>query len=197
MGKKYYLCIEFQNNLLKERNTIMAKKVKEITLFDNYSGYDFDEVKQELEECNECTFTDEQVWDTIRDYEEEDWRNAIDTLKDLCGDNKVIAYGSCGTWRGNFDASKMFDNIEKAIHTCVDDCDYIEIKVNAVGNIAVRATHHDGTNSFEIRVVTEKGENYFDKWNYSDTTTMTEYQVLEKIFGSKVYSKKVDTNKLF
>lgn len=176
----------------------MTKKVREITLFDNFSGYDFDEVKQDLMECNDLeSISDEQVWNCISDMEREDWDNAIDMLKDLCCDNKVIAMGSCGTWRGNFDAVKMFDNIEKAINACVQHCDYIEIKVNSVGNIAVRAAHHDGTNIFEIRVVTEKGENYFDKWNYSDTTTMTDYQVFEKIFGSKVYSKKVDTNKLF
>lgn len=175
----------------------MAKKVREITLFDNFSGYDFDEIKRDLEECNECTFTDEQVWNSISDMEREDWDNVIDMLKDLCGDNKVIAYGTCGTWQGNFEASKMFDNIEKAINACVKYCDYVEIKVNVAGNIAVRATHHDGTNIFEIRVVTENGENYFDKWNYDDSATMTEFQVLEKIFGSKVYSKKVDTNKLF
>lgn len=171
-----------------------AKKVKSIVLFDNYNGYDFEDMKKSLAECNECdikSITDNEVWDAISEEEDEMYSNAKWELKSIFGDNeKVIVCGSCGTWRGKFDAMNIFDNIEKALYACVKDCDYIKIEVEG-RKVKVKSSHHDGTNYFEIKKVTDKGKRLYDNWNYQDSpcnNDLSEYEILEKIWNNSHYS---------
>ena len=170
-----------------------TKKKNVITLFNNYcgEGYDFEEEKAMLEECNEREFTDEQVWDYIGEMEHEDWENAKSELKKVFGDRKVIAAGNAGTWQGTFEAAKIFDNVERALSAITKDCDYIKIE-SWNGHVKVTASHHDGTNCFGLKVLTEKGETLYENWDFSYRTrfaNLTEYQILDKIWNSSNYSK--------
>ena len=166
----------------------MAKKMKKqnITLFDNYGGYDFEEEKAALIECNpDLTITE--------DMEDEDWCNCKHELRDLFGDNKVIVSGSAGTWQGNFDAAKLFNDIESAVTACIKDCDYIEVVQLTDRLIKVCSSHHDGTNVFYIKILTERGWILYDNWDFSYHTkfaNLTEYQILEKIWNDSHYSKR-------
>ena len=165
--------------------------MKTYTLFNNYcgEGYDFEETKKELEEINDCTFTDEQVWEMISDYEREDWDNAMWELNHAFGDSQVIAMGTCGTWRGNFEATKVFPNIKRAIDACIANCDYIKIEYTTRGHIKVTASHHDGTNHLDIKRVTDNGVRLYDNWNFAYDTKLTEFDICKKIWESSHYSK--------
>ena len=163
--------------------------MKRITIFDNYETYKyFDEEKAALQETNpDITITDQMVWNSLSDMEDEDYSNAKWELKELFGENKVIALGTCGTWRGDFESAKIFNDFEMALAACAKECDYIKIEREG-RHIYVTASHHDGTNHFELKVVTEKGERYYDNWNYGNSDK-TEYQVLKTIWKSSNYSK--------
>lgn len=175
----------------------MSKKVKKqaITLFDNYNGYDFEETKKELLECNNLDFIgDEDVWDSIRDMEDEDFSMCKHYLEDVFGDSRVIVSGTAGTWQGKRECAKIFDNVLDALTACIKDCDYIRVKQLPRGLVEVESSHHDGTNSFYIKVVTEKGNNLYNNWDYSYRTRfadLKEYEILEKIWNDSHYSKRV------
>ena len=169
------------------------KKQNVITLFNNYcgEGYDFEEEKAMLEECNGREFSDEAVLEHIGDMEREDYDNAMHELKKVFGNRKVIAAGSAGTLRGNFEAAKIFDNVEMALRSTTKDCDYIKIE-SLNGHVKVTASHHDGTNCFDLKVLTERGEILYDNWDFNYRTkfgNLTEYQILDKIWNDKHYSK--------
>ena len=176
----------------------MAKKTKkqDIILFDNYNGYDFEEEKAALQECNpDCKITDDDVWQSIADMESEDFDNCKHYLEDdeIFGDNRVIVSGTAGTWQGNIECAKMFDNIEEALTACIKDCDYIRVKQLPRGLVEVKSSHHDGTNLFYIKIVTEKGFQLYDNWNFQYRTRyadLKEYQILEKIWNDSHYSKR-------
>lgn len=173
----------------------MATKRKQnvITLFSNYygEGYNFEEEKAMLEECNEREFSNKAVWEHIYDMEREDYENAMHELKKVFGSRKVIAAGSAGTWRGSFEAAKIFDNVEAALRSITKDCDYIKIE-SLNGHVKVTASHHDGTNCFDLKVLTERGEILYGNWDFNYHTkfgNLTEYQILDKIWNDKHYSK--------
>lgn len=176
------------------------KEVKTIVLFDNYSGYDFEDMKKGLAEWNERdieSITDDEVWDAINDEESEDYDNAKWELKAMFGkDERVIVCGSCGTWQGNRDAMRICDNVEDALYECTKDCDYIKIEVEG-RKVKVKSTHHDGTNYFEIKKLTDKGKSLYDNWDYQYSSRLqglSEYEVLEKIWNDShysVYGKKI------
>ena len=170
------------------------QKRQTIVLFDNYDGYDFDEEKAALQECNpDITITDEMVWDSIREDEDEDWSQCKHYLNDeeIFGDKRVIVSGSVGTWRGNFECAKLFTNINDALYACIKDCDYSKVEQLPNGLVKVTSSHHDGTNTFYIKIVTERGERLFDNWDYSyrsKCVKLTEFEMLEKIWNDSHYS---------
>ena len=113
------------------------------------------------------------VYDTLNMYWE-DFIYGINHDRDNNVDCVVVA--DLGLWYGRRDAVKHFPTLEKAIYACVRDCDYITITL-VDGVIKIRASHHDGTNYFEIHKLNERGydakydedndlnnEKYFDKF---------------------------------
>ena len=116
------------------------------------------------------------LWDTLN-MEWEDFIYGIKHNKDNNVDCVVVA--DLGLWYGRRDAVKHFSTLEDAIYASIKDCDYITIKLED-GVIKVRASHHDGTNHFEIHKLNAKGydavceydedlnkEEYFDKFNFN------------------------------
>jgi hypothetical protein len=154
---------------------------KNIVLFDNYNNYElFEEEKKSLQECNpEMVITDAMVWDSINEMEHEDWLECKRCLNELFS-KKVVAHGKCGTWRGNFDAIKLFDSIDKAISEIIKDCEYVKIEFDC-GEIKIQASHHDGTHHFEIRELRFSGEKIYDNWNYGHGIhkNKSEYEILD------------------
>lgn len=117
----------------------------------------------------------EWMWNTLNMY----WDDFIYNLQSD-RDNNVdcVVTGKVGRWNGNFEiVATHFPTLEKAIYACVRDCDYITITQTEDGAIDVWTAHHDGSHSFTIHKLNEKGydakcdedndlnnEEYFDKF---------------------------------
>lgn len=73
------------------------------------------------------------------------------------------------------------------------DCDYFKIGWDKVrGNLKVICTHHDGTNYYEIRELTEAGANAYSDWeHYHRFNGLDRREITEKIWNSKTYSKRI------
>jgi hypothetical protein len=72
-----------------------------------------------------------------------------------------IVAGSVGRWNGRFDIEQTyFADLESAIRACGGHCDDIIVKQNH-SCIEVTGIHHDGRNSFEIRLLTDLGQ---ERW---------------------------------
>ena len=54
-----------------------------IVLFDNYDGYDFETIKEELEELNGIAPTEQDVYYLIAIREEKDWKETKELLEQI------------------------------------------------------------------------------------------------------------------
>lgn len=134
----------------------------DITLYDN-TNYDFDEYKKyymescDIEDADEVS--DESVWDYIADCQSNDWDAFQGNMKySKYKDSPCVIVGSLGLWNGTHSIEPVTcDNIMAAVMRCFGrSVDYIRVKqVN--GHVEVDAIHHDGTNSFEIHLLNDKG----------------------------------------
>lgn len=71
---------------------------------------------------------------------------------------RVVVSGSLGLWDGAHTIEpKEFDNLYEAIQQCIGKSDYVKIEENRYGGFNIYASHHDGTNHFIIRRITDKG----------------------------------------
>ena len=116
------------------------------------------------------------VWNTLNMY----WDDFIYNLQhDKDNNVDCVVTGKVGRWNGNFEITAThFATLEKAIYACIKYCDYITITQTEDGAIDVWAAHHDGSHSFTIHKLNERGydakcdedndlnnEKYFDKFN--------------------------------
>lgn len=138
------------------------KKI-EITLFSN-RDYDFDEYKEYYKENLELTdeemedVSDERIWNYISDCKAIEFNALLINLKHGdYADCPCVIMGSLGLWNGRHEIyATPTNDFEEAIRKCVKDCDYIEV-CQVGGHIEVSASHHDGTNHFEIHLLNNKG----------------------------------------
>lgn len=162
-----------------------------ITYFDNTNvSENFAETKAYLEDACGGAVTDEQVWNELSEIEQQNWEDCFERLKELFAGRKCIAYGTIGSWVGNREGAKLFDEVKDAINAIVKDCDYITIENSDEGTIKVTATHHDGTHHMQLKAVNAAGVRHADKWERECDYNVSEYDMLERIWNSNIFSHK-------
>ena len=150
-----------------------------MTIYNNYYGWiSEDEIKQELIDCerveNEDEITDEMIWDEIHFLEGQYWDDVKYELEKFF--DKGIAWlltGSIGTWNGRFNGGFIFNTFDEFTR-CFTNCDYIKITDNK-GHFEIECSHHDGTNFYKVKRVSDFGYEYYNNncYDYCDETLYT------------------------
>lgn len=150
----------------------MNKIPKERIVFDNY---DLD--KYFPDEDYEAQVEEAQSW----------WELEKETLEEFFADADAIGFfGECGMWHGVYKAGRIGDDFMKLFYEAIKDCDYWKI-YDENGHMYLTCSHHDGSSHYEIKIVTEKGSDYYDRWNYNWDDKRNEQYVHGQIF--KRYSR--------
>lgn len=142
-----------------------------------YSNYDLwnvyeDEAKENLKENGIENPTENEIWDEIYMLDEINWEDEKEQLDQFFDGSLWIMQGTVGRWNGDFAAGCVFNDFMDTFYKMTKDCDSIAI-YEEKGHFFVKCSHHDGTNMYEIKKITSKGEEYLDRWenNWNDTRT--------------------------
>ena len=166
--------------------------MKKHTIFDNYdvsAAYSYalenlieNEIYDDIEEVPESA-----VWDEVYEMENINWDDARREMEQFFDGKMLLVGGSVGRWDGTYAAGKVikYEDLWK----CWQDCDYISI-YDQGGHFHIEASHHDGTNHFEVKILTEKGAELYDRWDYDWTIwqNCSEREVHEKLWKNTKYS---------
>lgn len=163
----------------------MKKNIAKVIYTDN--PYDFNE-----EEIREFLTYDEEIedpseddcWEAWRDQCEIEWDDVSYEAKRVEG--IFIIVGTLGLWNGNFRGSCLVKgDLLDAFSKCLEDCNRLYMYNK---QLHVEATHHDGTNNFVIKKLTERGENYLEEhgWEYDDA------EMNRRLFTNSHYSHHID-----
>ena len=170
----------------------MAQKEKVFWDSDTFS-WDEKEMIDNYREAFNIDETEEVDMDKVRDFA--DWTNLnylsdldyeFDHYDDKTGLPSVyVIVAQIGRWNGTFDGGKVVYGLKNAIHMCFEDYNkiYQEGKM-----LKVRAVHHDGTNHFIIKKLTDRGIEFYNNhyYDYDDRT------IHQKLFKDAHYSHSVD-----
>lgn len=140
---------------------------KERIIFDNYNRY-FDEWKQKyLEEFPEYEdISDDSLINIFWDEESMEWEDAKIQLDNFFDNAKLLLTGNIGRWNGVSSGFDTFDTLDSLLDFALEDCAYFKIW-DENGHLYVCGSHHDGTVSYEIKILTDKGKDYLENWEYS------------------------------
>ena len=134
-------------------------------LYSNYYGWiSEDEIRQYLWDCEYIDHldeaTDDMIYNEMYELERMYWDDISYELKHFFDKgNAWLLTGSIGRWDGNYRGGYIFNTFEEFCE-CFKDCDYIEI-VDNKGHFEVKCSHHDGTNFYEVKRVSDFGCEYF------------------------------------
>ena len=167
-------------------------------IFSNYYDSDREKAAREflLEDRGEDNgwetiddIPDSEVWEEMNFSEEIEWEDVKSELKGFFEGKTILVTGTCGTWRGNLAAGAVIKYNE--LYKCWNNCDYLEI-YDEGGRMYINASHHDGTNHFEVLILTEKGEEAWER--YSDYYSNSKWDNLgvpavhEKLAANRRYT---------
>ena len=145
-----------------------------ITLYSNYCGWiSEDEIKQYLFDCEYIDHldeaTDEMIYNEMYELERMYWDDISYELKHFFDKGTAwLLTGTLGLWNGKCRGGYIFNTFDE-FTKCLQDCDYIEI-YDEKGHLYVNGTHHDGTNCYEIKSVSDFGYEWYNNhsWDMYD-----------------------------
>lgn len=164
-------------------------------IFSNYYDSDREKATREflLEDRGEDNdwktiddIPDSEVWDEMNFSEEIEWEDITSELENFFEDKEILVIGTVGRWNGTYSAGKVISYDE--LHKCWSDCDYVEI-YDEDGHMHINASHHDGNNHFEVKILTEKGESMWDKYEYDYVwRDLSEREAHKKLWKNSRYT---------
>lgn len=190
-----------------------------------FSNYDvtgaYDEAKKFLLEqvedgiLEKDDITETRIWDEVNYQEDAEFDCAIDCIDSDCNignDYYIIMQGYNGTWMGRMDCGFIFgdlshgcdgrerasvDSFKELFQGCCSQCDYYEFGTNENGNLFIRCSHHDGTNYYEFRRMTDAGVAQYDRWGdgVGKDANLGLQEEHQKLFDSNYYSVAINNKK--
>ena len=170
-----------------------------------YNNYDLsvykEEAKEYLWENGNEEPTEEELLSECYILDADYWNNAKYDFDEFFDGSSWILQGYCGRWNGKAKGGKIFTGFKGFMETfgkATMDCDFIHI-YDENGHLYIQCSHHDGTNLYEIKRVTEAGMKYLDRWEDDWNDKRTEEHVHDMImrkysrlpnFAHKVYGNK-------
>ena len=176
-----------------EKTKIQTPKIHLIYTNDPYD-FNEDEMKEVwIEEQWDLTGekpeeepTQDQLWETWNDLCEQSWENVQGECRFANETGTYLVIASLGLWNGRFDGGKIISGrLDKAIRRCFEDYNRVYMESR---NLKISATHHDGTNYFIIKKLTDRGIKFYNN-HYYDYDDRTMHQ---KLFKDAHYSHSVD-----
>lgn len=159
--------------------------MKKISIYDD-SSYSFEEAKAF---CKERYYEDTPKEEQVADYEpsnsevedeiytanEISWSEARSEMQNFFkfDEDKYLLKGYAGTWRGQQDGGSIIENWNTLAKAWANG-DYGLKIYDEGGKFVIEETHHDGTNHWEVKKLTKKGEAYLNRHEYDDPRTLHE-----------------------
>lgn len=135
---------------------------REVCIYDNYDMWG------SYAEAAACvlgeTYTEDDLFRVITKYDADHWAEVFEDLKTFFGsDNTWLISGIITRWDGKYKYEAVFEDFEEVYSRVTKDCDFIRITDQA-WDLCIICSHHDGTNSFVIRKMTDTGIEYYYRW---------------------------------
>lgn len=167
------------------------------TIYNNYDLWEqYQEFAKETLSEYEEEPSEDSIWNVINDEDSVNWECEKERLEEFFDDGSTwILCGTNGRWNGTFEAGTIFTDFMDMYREAMTDCDYVHL-YDENGHFYMQCSHHDGTNYYEIKKLTDKGIKYLENWeeNWDDKRSeryvhdqiMKKYSTLPH-FAHKVY----------
>ena len=157
------------------------KEAQRRTIYNNYDLWeDYEEYVRENLLDREEEVTDDAIWEEIYEQDNLNWQDEKERLIDFFEGSTWILQGYSGRWNGTHRGGYIFTDFMEMFQKATKDCDYVHI-YDENGHLFLKCSHHDGTNLYEIKKVTDKGIDYIDRWENDWDDKRTEEYIHDRV----------------
>lgn len=161
------------------------KKNKKVTLYSSVITKEKVEyARQYLLEENGEEPTNSELLNFINADDDINWDVFESEYKKYFNTNNFVVRANLGRWNGRFDSGKIMTGGWNDFCRVIQDYDNLEI-VDNNGHLEIVGYHHDGTDYFEIRELTRKGDKYTNGYHY-DKSEPEDAQAVWNNFHSRL-----------
>lgn len=161
------------------------KKNKKVTLYSSVITKEKVEyARQYLLEENEEEPTNSELLNFINADDDINWDVFESEYKKYFNTNNFVVRANLGRWNGRFGSGKIMTGGWNDFCRVIQDYDNLEI-VDNNGHLEIVGYHHDGTDYFEIRELTRKGDEYANGYHY-DKSEPEDAQAVWNNFHSRL-----------
>ena len=144
-----------------KKDSINKRVFRNGNYYDSMAWMDisYEDYKEWCEEMDEEIHPEgsDEYWQQCMSIFENDWDDFKANMKYSKWNVPCMITGSLGLWNGRPTIVPVFcNNLVEAIEKCFGSCDDLEVNLEN-GHLEVLAKHHDGTNCFEIHILSKKG----------------------------------------
>lgn len=148
--------------------------MKEIIFYeDSYSEEQYGAVQKDLFDCNAKAngwqtiddVPEDMIWESLNDQWREDWHYFEAALKEELKGGCFILTGTCGRWNGNADCGAFIQSFQDLMRGLkhLDTLKFYERN----GHFYIEGHHHDGSDYYEMKRLTNKGLQLAEKYDYA------------------------------
>lgn len=163
-----------------KKDSINKRVFRNGNYYDSMAWMDisYEDYKEWCEEMEEDIYPEgsDEYWQQCSRIFENDWDDFKANMKYSKWNVPCMITGFIGKWDGHHDINPVYSNtLVDAIENCANMGDDAEVNLKD-GYIEVLAKHHDGTNIFEIHILSKKGLAEVERPLY-DGMTYPDYRV--------------------
>lgn len=139
----------------------MKRNLVKTTYYDSmeYLNISYEDYKEWCDEMDEEIHPEDspEYWEQCYRIFENDWDDFEDNMEYSAWNLPCMITGVLGLWNGRPTIEPVYcETLIEAIQKCFSGCDDAEVILEN-GYITVLGKHHDGTNVFEIHILSKKG----------------------------------------
>lgn len=163
----------------------MKKNNKKVTLYSNeFDSERYEAARQFLLEASGEEPTNSEIFKELYVEDDINWDDFKSEYKEYFNTNYFVVKANLGRWNGCFNSGKILTSGWSDFVKIIGKYDNISI-VDNNGHLEVVGRHHDGTDYFEIRELTRKGDEYANGYHY-DKSEPEDAQAVWNNFHSRL-----------
>lgn len=163
----------------------MKKNNKKVTLYSNeFDSERYEAARQFLLEASGEEPTNSEIFKELYVEDDINWDDFKSEYKEYFNTNYFVVKANLGRWNGRFNSGKILTSGWSDFVKIIGKYDNISI-VDNNGHLEVVGRHHDGTDYFEIRELTRKGDEYANGYHY-DKSEPEDAQAVWNNFHSRL-----------
>lgn len=129
------------------------------------------------------TVSEEMVNYYLLEDKQLQWDDLERVLREMFTKEECLIKGTCGRWNGTVKRGRVLSNVRQ-LQDFLKHLDEVEF-IDDRGHLIIKGYHHDGYDEYELKILTKKGYNICETYNYDTIFNCNFYTKLPRI-GDKL-----------